>query len=167
MKTMLLCFLIPFTVFAKINIGDKAPLFSLKDQSGRAFNLAEQKGKKWSVIFFYPKAGTPGCTKQVCAFRDSIKEIQALNADVFGISADSIEAQAKFHQEHRLAFRLLADPKMEAIQKYGVKMEGAEMAKRWTFIIDPSLTIRVIDEKVDPVADPGNVANRLSQLQKS
>lgn len=167
MKLFLFFALISVNVFAKVTIGEAAPLFELKDQEGKLFKLAEQKGKKWTVLFFYPRAGTPGCTKQVCAFRDSIETIRSKNADVFGVSADSQEAQKKFHSEHKLRFKLLADPLMDAIQKYGVKMEGANMAKRWTFIVDPSLTIRAIDEKVDPVADPGNVAKQLVELQKS
>lgn len=167
MKLALLALILfPTLLLAKPSVGENAPLFELRDQTGKLVRLADRKGKGWTVLFFYPKAGTPGCTKQACAFRDSIKVIRDRNAEVYGISADSVEAQAKFHKEHNLAFAVLADPLMDAIRKYGAKMEERDMAKRWTFILDPQLKVRWMDEKVDPVADPQNVANQLAQLQK-
>lgn len=153
--------------FGSIETGALAPEFTAQLHSGEQFQLKDRKGKGWTVLFFYPKAGTPGCTKQACAFRDSIKVIRAQNAEVYGVSSDTVEAQAKFHKEHSLAFSLIADPKMEVIHKYGVKMFGVDMAKRWTFILDPELKVRWVDEKVDPVMDPKNVSEKLAELQKS
>jgi thioredoxin-dependent peroxiredoxin len=149
-----------------VQVGATAPDFQLKTHEGKNFSLSSRKNAGWTVIFFYPKAGTPGCTKQACAFRDSVKKIQALGAEVFGISSDTVEEQAKFHKEHRLLYPLLADPKMEAIQKFGAKMDDRDLAKRWTFIIDPNLVIRAIDEKVDPIMDPDHVIEQLKKLQK-
>lgn len=148
-------------------VGENAPLFEIKNQEGKTFKLADRTGKGWTVLFFYPKAGTPGCTKQACGFRDSIKSIRSQNAEVFGISADTVEAQAKFHKEHNLAFPLLADPNTEVIKKYDAKMLGVDMAKRWTFILDPQLKIRWFDDNVDPVLDAKKVSERLATLQKN
>ncbi len=156
----------PTLLFAKVSVGMKAPEFELQTQEGKTFKLEERKDKGWTVLFFYPKAGTPGCTKQACAFRDSIKKIHAEGAEVYGISADTVGQQAKFHAEHKLLFPLLADPKLEVINKFDVKMMGVDMAKRWTFILDPQLVIRSIDEKVDPVMDPDHVVAELTRLKK-
>lgn len=149
----------------ELKVGDQAPQFQVKDQAGGDFKLENRKGK-WTVLFFYPKAGTPGCTKQACAFRDNIKKITEQNAEVFGISADTVEAQAKFHKEHRLNFTLLADSDSKVIKAYGSKMPVLSMSKRWTFIIDPELKIRLIEKDVDPVLDSLRTAEKLTALQK-
>jgi len=143
-----------------------APDFTLKNQDGQPFNLAQRKGKGWTVLYFYPKAGTPGCTKQACAFRDSIKYIREKKAEVYGISADTVEAQKKFHTEHHLSFDLLADPNDVAIEAYGVKMPITGNAKRWTFILDPELVVRHIDDDVDPLLDAKKSAAIIEDLQK-
>src|SRR5262245_23344791 len=127
--------------------GQPAPLFTAKTQDGSDFDLSSRKGQ-WTVLYFYPKAGTPGCTKQACAFRDSIKVIRAEGAEVYGISTDTVESQAAFHKEHQLAFTLLADPDGTVTELYGAKMPILTMAKRWTFIIDPTLTIRQVQRDV-------------------
>jgi len=149
---------------ADVKIGDSAPLFKLKNHEGVLFDLADRKGK-WTILFFYPKAETPGCTKQACAFRDSVNKIREQDADVFGISADTVEDQAQFHKHHHLNFALLADDKMDAIQAYGTKMPVLKMSKRWTFIIDPELKIRAIDKDVDPVKDAEKVAQMIKELK--
>lgn len=154
------------TAHAIPKVGDGAPLFQVKTHEGKLFELADRKGKGWTVLFFYPKAGTPGCTKQACAFRDSIKMIRGQNAEVFGISADTVEAQAKFHAEHHLAFALLADANADVTKKYDAKMSGSDMAKRWTFILDPNLKIRWFDDNVDPLLDAKKVSEQLAALQK-
>jgi peroxiredoxin Q/BCP len=100
-----------------------------------------------------PKAGTPGCTKQASAFRDGITVIRSEGADVYGISTDTVEAQAAFHKEHQLAFTLLADPDGTVTNAYGAKMPLLTMSRRWTFIIDPALTIRQVQHDVDPALD--------------
>jgi len=149
---------------AEIGVGDSAPLFQAKTHEGKPFDLAERKGK-WTVLYFYPKADTPGCTKQACSFRDSVGKIRALNAEVFGISADSVESIAKFHEKYHLSFPLLADPDLKATKAYGAKMPIMGMSKRWTFIIDPALKIRAIDQNVDPVKDAENVSKKIKELQ--
>ena len=127
--------------------------------------LSSRQGK-WTVLYFYPKAGTPGCTKQACAFRDSLDKIKALGAEVYGISADSVADQSNFHKEHKLNFDLLADPDDKVVNLYGSKMPMLKMSKRWTFVIDPNLKIKDIMKDVDPMADSVRVAKQIAELQK-
>jgi len=145
--------------------GSTAPLFTLKNQNGKDFSLASRKGAGWTVLYFYPKAETPGCTKQACAFRDSIKKIRALNAEVYGISTDTVEAQAAFHKHHQLQFDLLADPDGAVVSQYSGKIPLLGMAKRRTFILDPELNIRAVKKDVDPALDAQQVADELKALQ--
>lgn len=149
---------------AELKVNDPAPLFSAKTHEGADFQLASRKGA-WTVLYFYPKADTPGCTKQACAFRDNIAKIRNLGGDIFGVSADSVEEQAAFHKKQRLNFTLLADPDGKLIGLYGTKMPVIKMSKRWTFIIDPNLKIRAIDKNVDPVLDADKVAQKIAALK--
>jgi len=150
----------------ELKVGDSAPLFSAQTQDGATFDLASRKGS-WTVLYFYPKAGTPGCTTQACAFRDSIKAIRAEGAEVYGISADTVAAQAAFKQEHHLDFTLLADPDDAVIDLYGAKMFFLSMSKRWTFLIDPQLVIRDIERDVDPAIDAQRVATAIAGLKQA
>lgn len=150
---------------AEINIGDKAPPFKVQDQTGKSFNLEDRKGQ-WTVLYFYPKAETPGCTAQACAFRDNIKKITDQGAEVFGISVNSVKDQKKFAEKHNINFTLLADANGDVTQLYGTKMPLLKMSKRWTYIIDPELTIRDVNKDVDPVTDAKRVADRISELKK-
>jgi peroxiredoxin Q/BCP len=164
-----------FTVFSllfslnaqavELKVGDNAPTFKTKTHEGVDFDLNSRKGK-WTVLYFYPKASTPGCTKQACAFRDHIEAIRKLDAEVYGVSYDSIADQAKFHKNQRLNFTLLADEKSEILKLYGTKMAVIGLSKRWTFILDPSLKIRSIDKEVDPVMDAKKVAATIESLKK-
>ena len=150
------------------NVGSQqtaAPIFSAKNQDGVDFNLESRRGVGYTVLFFYPKAGTPGCTKQACAFRDSIKVIRKLGAEVYGISADSVAAQKKFHDEHKMTFDLLSDENLKIISLYGVKMPVLSMAKRQTFVLDKALVVRKHYEDVDPAIDAKNVAADILALQ--
>ncbi len=149
-----------------LKVGDLAPAFSSVTESGKTFALESRRGH-WTVLFFYPKAGTPGCTKQACAFRDGIKKIRARCAEVFGLSADTVEAQRKFHDEHQLKFSLLADPDGQIVKQYGAQRPLIKLAQRWTFIIDPELRIRAIDKDVDPVLDAERTATTLASLGAS
>lgn len=147
-----------------VKLNDPAPLFKVKNHTGAEFDLASRKGK-WTVLYFYPKAGTPGCTKQACAFRDSIQKIRDLGAEVYGISTDTIEDQAKFHKEHRLNFDLLADADAKVTALYGSKMPLVKVSKRWTFIIDPQLKIKNVLKDVDPAMDSERVASEIAKLK--
>jgi peroxiredoxin Q/BCP len=147
-----------------LKISDPAPTFQSKTQDGKSFDLASRKGK-WTVLYFYPRAGTPGCTTQACAFRDNIEKVHAQGAEVFGISADTVEEQAAFWKEHHLNFTLLADPDDKVVNLYGSKMPVLKLSKRWTFIIDPELKIRAIEKDVDPALDAVKVAAQIADLK--
>ncbi|WAR44258.1 peroxiredoxin [Methylomonas rapida] len=148
-----------------LSIGQPAPPFELISHEGNAFKLSDRQNQGWTILYFYPKAGTPGCTTQACAFRDAIQAIRQQNAEVYGISTDEVEDLSAFHKEHKLTFNLLSDPDAKVTEAYGVKMPVLNMAKRWTFILDPSLVIRQIDDDVDPALDAERVAQSLKKLQ--
>lgn len=144
--------------------GSSLPQFELKNQDGEVFKSRGREGK-WTVLYFYPKANTPGCTKQACAFRDHLQKIRDLNAEVFGISVDTVEDQKKFHKKEKLNFDLLADHDGKVSKTFGVKSKILPIARRWTFIIDPKLQVRWIGKDVDPVLDALNVEKALKELQ--
>jgi peroxiredoxin Q/BCP len=99
--------------------GDKAPDFSLIDQHGKTVRLSDYRGKKL-LVYFYPKADTPGCTKQSCAVRDARQDLKGLSVEVLGISPDPVEDQLKFDTKYSLGFPLLADTAHQASDAYGV-----------------------------------------------
>ena len=123
--------------------GDKAPIFSGKDQDGAVHTLADYKGKKL-VVFFYPKANTPGCTAEACDLSDNYERFQANNYELLGVSADSEKAQLKFKEKFNFPFPLLADEDKSVIQAFGVwgpkKFMGKEYdgIHRTTFVINES-----------------------------
>ncbi len=124
-----------------LKIGDKAPNFSSKDQEGKSHSLADYRGKKL-VVFFYPKASTPGCTAEACDLRDNFERFSANNYALLGVSADNEKAQSKFKEKYNLPFPLLADENKEVIQAFGVWGPKKFMGRtfdgihRTTFIID-------------------------------
>ena len=150
---------------ADLKVGDAAPTFKAKTDAGSDFDLASRKGS-WTVLYFYPKSGTPGCTTQACAYRDNIKKVQAQGAEIYGVSADDVAAQANFKKEHHLNFTLLADSKADVINLYGSKMPVMSMSKRWTFIIDPALKIRSIEKDVDPAVDALKTAEKIAAFKQ-
>lgn len=133
----------------------KAPDFTLKDKNGNDVTLSQFRGKK-VVLYFYPKDNTPGCTRQACAFAASFDEFRQKNIEVIGISKDSVASHLRFAEKHSLPFILLADPELDAIQKYGVWQEKKLYGKvsmgvvRTTFIIDENGNIEKIMPKVKP-----------------
>jgi len=151
---------------AELKVMDAAPTFQAKIHDGSAFDLASRKGA-WTVLYFYPKADTPGCTKQACAFRDNIKKIRDQGAEVYGVSADTVSEQAAFHKKHSLNFPLIADAEGKVVELYGSKMPLMKMSKRWTFILDPELKVRAIEKDVDPAFDSQRVANQIAELKKA
>ena len=136
-----------------LKIGDTAPNFSGTDQNGKTHSLADYKGKKL-VVFFYPKANTPGCTAEACDLRDNFERFQANNYALLGVSADSAKAQAKFKDKYEFPFPLLADEDKSVIQAFGVwgpkKFMGREYdgIHRTTFVIDENGIIDEVIEKV-------------------
>ena len=138
-----------------LEIGNKAPQFTLKDKSGKEVSLSSFLGKK-VVLYFYPKDNTPGCTRQACAFAGLYKEFEKKGVEVIGISKDSIASHAKFAEKYGLPFVLLSVPELEAINAYGVWQEKKMCGKvsmgvvRTTFIIDEQGNIAKIMPKVKP-----------------
>jgi peroxiredoxin Q/BCP len=162
--TLFLFASVAFAADVDLKVGDAAPLFKVKTHERKDFDLKSRAGQ-WTVLYFYPKAGTPGCTKQACAFRDNIEKIRKEGADVYGISADTVSDQLAFHKEHHLNFVLLADPDSVVSKMYGSKMALLSMSKRWTFIIDADLKIREIAKDVDPVVDADRVAKQIAKMK--
>lgn len=148
-----------------VTLGMEAPDFELPLQDGSNFRLSSRRGVGWTVLYFYPKADTPGCTRQACAYRDGIRKIREENTEVFGISTDSVDDIAKFHEKHHLSFNLLADSGGRVTERYGVKMPLIPLAKRWTFIVDSSGVIRDINQDVDPATDASLVVEKLQRLK--
>jgi peroxiredoxin Q/BCP len=128
---------------AKLNIGDKAPAFSLLDQDGNKISLSNFKRKKL-LVYFYPKADTPGCTKQSCSVRGASKELKKLGAAAVGISPDQPPKQKKFDDKYSLGFPLLSDPDNKVAKAYGAWGEKSMYGKKYEGIIRSSF---VIDEK--------------------
>ena len=117
----------------KLAPGDRAPRFSLEDQDGNRVSSADFKGQKL-LVFFYPKADTPGCTKQGCSLRDSWAGLQAKGIQVIGVSEDKVEAQKKFHDKFSFPFPLIADNDGKVAEAFGVATL-AGFAKRQSFLI--------------------------------
>jgi len=138
-----------------VKVNDKAPAFSLLDQDGNKVSLKDFTGKT-VVLFFYPKADTPGCTVEACGFRDTYKKIQATGTAILGISADAPAKQKKFEEKFNLPYPLLADTDKKVCESFGVIQEKSMYGKKYmgiarmTFIIGPTGKIQHIYEKVKP-----------------
>ena len=132
------------------NVGEAAPDFNLPDQSGQMHSLQDYAGK-WLVLYFYPKADTPGCTKEACSFRDDLHKLVELDAQVVGISVDDSSSHAAFAKKYNLPFPLLSDKSTEVAERYGVLLNliFSKVAKRYTFLIDPQGKINKVYDKVD------------------
>ncbi len=139
----------------KVQTNDKAPAFSLLDQDGNKVSLKDFAGKT-VVLFFYPKADTPGCTVEACGFRDTYKKIQATGTVILGISADTSTKQKKFEEKFKLPYPLLADTDKKVCESFGVIQEKSMYGKKYmgiarmTFIIGSTGKIQHIYEKVKP-----------------
>jgi len=135
--------------------GTIAPDFTLLDQEGVSHTLSEHTGSR-VLLYFYPKDDTPGCTKQACMLRDALPDFSALDAIVFGISADSVKSHKKFAEKYGLPFMLLADEDHAVSERYGVwgtkNMMGKEYQgiSRTSFLVDRDGTVLKVYEKVKP-----------------
>ncbi len=147
----LTCLLATGAVAGGPSVGQPAPDFELPDQDGQLHSLEDYRDR-WVVLYFYPKDDTPGCTTEACEFRDNVFAYRVLNAQILGISLDDVESHKAFAEKHGLPFPLLADIDGNAADAYGVKtkMFGLTVAKRQTYIIDPTGTVAMHYEKVDP-----------------
>ncbi len=137
----------------RLTPGDTAPDFTLPDADGKPVALADYRGRR-VVVYFYPAAGTPGCTKQACDFRDSLAELNGAGLDVLGVSADKPAKLAKFRDKEGLTFPLLADPEKDVLNAWGVFGEKQMYGKtvtgviRSTFVIDPDGKVEVAQYNV-------------------
>ena len=150
-----------------MEIGMKAPDFTLSDKDGNSVSLSDFLGKK-VVLYFYPKDNTPGCSRQACAFAAAYEGFKTRDVVVIGISKDSVASHLKFAQKYDLPFILLSDPELQAIQAYGVWQEKKLYGKvsmgvvRTTFIIDEQGNIEKIMPKVKPDTNAAEIIAYLS-----
>src|SRR5579863_2286470 len=155
----------------EININDKAPEFTLPDQNGEPVSLKDFRGK-WVVLYFYPRADTPGCTIEACEFRDSHKKTEKSGAVVLGVSPDEPKALKKFEEKFDLPFTLLGDADKKVGNAYGVIQEKNMYGKkvmgvvRTTFIIGPDGKIKHIFNKVKPEGHAAEVLAFLKDAAK-
>jgi len=139
----------------ELKIGDNAPSFSLKDQEGKTVSLADFKGRKL-LVYFYPKADTPGCTKQACSIRDAATQFAAHDVAAVGISPDTPASQKKFDGKYHLGFALLSDPEHKVAQAYGAWGKKSMYGKicegiiRSSFLVDEKGKIMQVSYKVKP-----------------
>ncbi|MBV9574642.1 MAG: thioredoxin-dependent thiol peroxidase [Acidobacteriales bacterium] len=154
-----------------LNTNDKAPEFTLPEQNGNPVSLKDFRGK-YAVLYFYPRADTPGCTIESCEFRDAHQKIEGANAVVLGISPDTPQAQKKFEQKFNLPFVLLGDADKQVANLYGVVQEKSMFGKksmgvaRTTFIIGPDGNIKRIFRNVNPNGHAEEVLAYLKEAAK-
>lgn len=151
-----------------LEVGTKAPEFTLPDKDRNPVSLSDFLGKK-VVLYFYPKDNTPGCTKQACAFAASYEGFKAKNVAVIGVSKDSVASHQKFAAKYDLPFLLLSDPELQAIQAYGVWQEKKLYGKvsmgvvRSTYLIDEQGVIARVMPKVKPDTNAADILAALEQ----
>ena len=149
-----------------LEIGMKAPDFTLNDADGREIKLSDFLGKR-VVLYFYPKDNTPGCTRQACAFASAYDEFRSRDIVVIGISRDSVESHSKFAEKYNLPFILLSDPDLRVISAYGVWQEKKLYGKvsmgvvRTTFLIDREGNVERIMPKVKPDTNASEILEHL------
>ena len=163
-----------------LNIGTRAPDFTLPDQEGKEHRLSDYKGK-WVLLYFYPKDDTPGCTIEACTIRDQFKDFTKIGAVVLGVSTDSVASHKKFASAYELPFTLLADVNKEVVGQYGVCGEKKLMRRRvapdgvlrtymgimrTSFLINPKGNIVKVYEKVKPPVHAKEVIADLKVLVK-
>ena len=152
-----------------IEPGQPAPDFELPDQDGNSVRLVDLRGKR-VVLYFYPKADTPGCTTQACGIRDHQADYDAAGATVLGVSPDKVKAVKKFHDKQSLGFTLLADADHAVAERYGVWVEKSMYGRtywgnaRATFLIDEEGTVRHVIPKASPKTHDDVVLAALAEL---
>lgn len=151
-----------------LEVGTKAPEFTLPDQDSNPVSLSDFLGKK-VVLYFYPRDNTPGCTRQACAFAGAFVQFKALNTVVIGVSKDSVASHRKFADKYTLPFLLLSDPELTVLQAYGVWQEKKMYGKvsmgvvRSTYLIDEEGVIQAVMPKVKPDTNAAQILELLSK----
>ncbi|MDJ0708219.1 MAG: peroxiredoxin [Leptolyngbyaceae cyanobacterium MO_188.B28] len=149
-----------------VKVGDRAPAFTLPNQSGATVNLADWLGNKPIVLFFYPKDDTPGCTAEACAFRDSYEVFQEAGAEVIGVSADTPTSHQQFANRHQLPYTLLSDQGNQVRKLYGVPATLFVLPGRVTYIIDRQGVVQhIFDSQLEFQAHVQEALNALKQIQ--
>jgi peroxiredoxin Q/BCP len=149
--------------------GDPAPDFTLLDQNGAPHTLSHYRGR-WVLVYFYPRDDTPGCTKEACGIRDNFSEFKRLNAEVLGISADTVVSHGAFAEKYSLPFTLLADDGKEVVELYGVWGEKTSFGKtyfgirRTSFLVDPDGKIAKAYKNVKPAGHAMEVVEDIQAL---
>ncbi len=155
-----------------LEIGTKAPDFSLPDQNGKLHSLEEYRGKK-VILYFYPRDNTPGCTKQACNFGELYPQFLEKGAVVIGVSKDSVASHKKFEEKYGLPFTLLSDPELSCIQGYDVWKEKKNYGKvsmgvvRTTYLIDEEGIIIKAFGKVKAAENPAQMLECVGELQET
>lgn len=154
------------TETSRLEVGDKAPTFGLPDADGNTVKLSDFKGRKL-VVYFYPAASTPGCTKQACEFRDSLSSLNDAGIDVVGISPDKPDKLAKFRDAESLTFPLLSDPEKKVLTEWGAFGEKKLYGKtvqgviRSTFVVDETGKIAVAQYNVKAASTASFIAKKI------
>jgi thioredoxin-dependent peroxiredoxin len=152
-----------------IEEGGPAPDFTLADQNGNEVTLSDLRGR-WALVYFYPKADTPGCTTQACSARDHSPDYEAANAVVLGVSPDPVDDLRKFADKYGLPFTLLSDPGGEVAQRYGVWVEKNNYGRRYfgnersSALVDPEGNVARVFRKVKPAEHDELVLGALKEL---
>ena len=145
-----------------LEVGTKAPAFSLPDQNGQVHSLEEYRGKK-VILYFYPRDNTPGCTKQACGYSQLYPQFQEKGAVVIGISKDTVASHKRFEEKQGLTFTILSDPELKVILAYDVWKEKKNYGKvsmgvvRTTYLIDEDGVIIKANDKVKAADDPAKM----------
>lgn len=147
-----------------LEVGQPAPDFKAESTSGKTVSLKDFQGK-WLVVYFYPKAFTPGCTKESCQLRDSFSDINKLGAVILGVSLDDIDTQKRFKEKYKLPFDLLSDNDKKMAKAYNTLGLLGLYTSRKTFVINPEGKLAYIFESVKPATHDRDVYEKLKELQ--
>lgn len=145
-----------------LEVGTKAPVFTLPDQNGKIHSLEDYRGQK-VILYFYPKDNTPGCTKQVCGYSERYPQFMEKGVEILGVSKDTVASHKRFEEKQGLTFTLLSDPERKVIQAYDVWKEKKNYGKvsmgvvRTTYLIDEEGVIIRANDKVKAADDPENM----------
>ena len=160
--------LVTMTEQKRLEIGDQAPACTLPNDSGETTSLADYQGKR-VLVYFYPRANTPGCTTEACDFRDSLTQLNDMGIEVVGISPDTVDKLVTFREKNNLTFPLLADPDKNVLKEWGAFGEKKNYGKivegviRSTFLVDTDGTIELA---LYNVRATGHVARVIRELEK-
>ncbi len=147
-----------------LEIGDQAPTFTARATGGETVSLEDLKGQ-WVALYFYPKAGTPGCTKQGCSLRDGFETLEESGIAIYGVSVDNLEKQKEFKEKYNFPFNLVADDDKSISKAYGVLAPLGLFSKRNTFIINPDGEVADIITDIDVDDHAAQIKKRVAELR--